>query len=126
LAQTHWCVAAAAAAVGGGGLIFMKGCGAAAALGVLARCAQRRVAASELCGGSGWRKAAGAHALQTRHTAHVTHASRVVAVCGCVCARPQVSQLLLLDNQDATKDIKLFINSPGACVAWCAGGAGGA
>jgi ATP-dependent Clp protease protease subunit len=24
-----------------------------------------------------------------------------------------VSQLLLLDNQDATKDIKLFINSPG-------------
>jgi ATP-dependent protease ClpP protease subunit len=26
-----------------------------------------------------------------------------------------VSQLLLLDQQDATKDIKLFINSPGAC-----------
>jgi ATP-dependent protease ClpP protease subunit len=36
-----------------------------------------------------------------------------------------VSQLLLLDNQDATKDIKLFINSPGACLlpqlslCWC-------
>ncbi|WIA09671.1 hypothetical protein OEZ85_009057 [Tetradesmus obliquus] len=27
-----------------------------------------------------------------------------------------VSQLLLLDNQDATKDIKLFINSPGGSV----------
>ena len=26
-----------------------------------------------------------------------------------------VSQLLLLDNQDAMKDIKLFINSPGRC-----------
>lgn len=26
-----------------------------------------------------------------------------------------ISQLLLLDNQDATKDIKLFINSPGWC-----------
>lgn len=28
----------------------------------------------------------------------------------------QVSQLLLLDNQDATKDIKMFINSPGERV----------
>lgn len=28
-----------------------------------------------------------------------------------------VSQLLLLDNQDATKDIKLFINSPGTAAA---------
>jgi Clp protease len=27
-----------------------------------------------------------------------------------------VSQLLLLDNQDASKDIKLFINSPGKCA----------
>jgi hypothetical protein len=30
-----------------------------------------------------------------------------------VCPVLQVSQLLLLDNQDASKDIKMFINSPG-------------
>eukprot|EP00879_Flechtneria_rotunda_P020183 GHRR01021224.1.p1 GENE.GHRR01021224.1~~GHRR01021224.1.p1 ORF type:complete len:154 (+),score=47.84 GHRR01021224.1:161-622(+) len=30
-----------------------------------------------------------------------------------------VSQLLLLDNQDATKDIKLFINSPGERPVGC-------
>jgi len=35
--------------------------------------------------------------------------------CACWCSCPQVSQLLLLDNQDASKDIKMFINSPGAC-----------
>jgi len=32
-----------------------------------------------------------------------------------------VSQLLLLDSLDPTKDIKLFINSPG-CVALCPAG----
>lgn len=29
-----------------------------------------------------------------------------------------ISQLLLLDNQDPTKDIKIFINSPGALWLW--------
>ena len=29
-----------------------------------------------------------------------------------------ISQLLLLDADDPTKDIKLFINSPGGSVTW--------
>lgn len=60
----------------------------------------------------------------------VMHTLTITCFKGCVyvsvcAARLQVSQLLLLDNQDATKDIKMFINSPGALqhlqAAWGSG-----